>query len=288
MTIASEMEFPELLAGSGTPDVWVRCGAVPAHLSSAPPTGLFFEADADSFLLRVEGVARYWVRAGRDIVVDVAADALDVQVRTFFLGAVLTAVLHQRGVLVLHASGVVGARGAVLFAGSSGGGKSTLLAALVGRGYEPFGDDVAVVTQEATNQLLVHPGVPQVRLWADAATRLGHRVEESSRILPSIDKYALPLKAFGGCAPRPLTGLYVLSVGDGDELQFEPIEGSQCFTAIREYTRNLQIMEDLQMQRPHFHLAAAVASRIPVVRISRPRGRDSLDELVDRVESTLA
>ena len=112
MTIASEMEFPELLAGSGTPDVWVRCGAVPAHLSSAPPTGLFFEADADSFLLRVEGVARYWVRAGRDIVVDVAADALDVQVRTFFLGAVLTAVLHQRGVLVLHASGVVGARGA--------------------------------------------------------------------------------------------------------------------------------------------------------------------------------
>lgn len=288
MTIASEMEFPELLAGAGTPDVWVRRGAAPEYLSSALPTGMCFQVEGDSFLLRVEGVARYWVRAGREIVVDVEAGALDVQVRTFFIGAVLTAVLHQREVLVLHASGVVGSRGAVLFAGRSGDGKSTLLAALVGRGYEPFGDDAAVVTQDASQRLLAHPGVPQVRLWADAVTRLGHTLEESCRVLPSIDKYALSLKALRGRAPQPLIGLYVLSVSDGDDVRFERIEGSQCFTAIREYTRNLQIMEDLQMQQPHFHLAAAVASRIPVVRISRPRGVDSLDELVDRVESTLA
>ena len=287
MTIASEMEFPELLAGSGAPDICVRRGAAPARLSSACAVGVFFEAEGDSFLLRVEGVARYWVRAGREVVVDVAAGALDVQVRTFFLGAVLTAVLHRRGVLVLHASGVVGARGVVLFAGRSGDGKSTLLAALVRRGYEPFGDDAAVVTQGPTEQLLVHPGVPQVRLWADAATRLGHSLEESGRLLPSMDKYALPLKKFRAHTPRRLAGLYVLSVCDGDQVRFAPIVGSECFSAVREYTRNLHIMEDLQMHQPHFHLAAAVASQVPVVRISRPRGRDSLDELVDGVEASL-
>ena len=288
ITIASEFEFPELVTGSGVPDVVVRRGAVPECLPGSTSGGVRFEAKRDSFLLCVEGIARFWACAGREVVIDTAPVASEPQIRTLFLGLVLTAVLHQRGVLVLHASGVVGSRGAMLFAGHSGDGKSTLLAALASRGYEPLGDDAAVVTQEATGRLLAHPGFPQVRLWADAAARLGHSLDDLCRILPSEDKYALQLGAFRERPPETLGGLYVLGVqDDDDEVRFEPIVGSECFAAVRTYTRNLPLLEGLQMRLPHFHLAAAVASRIPVVRITRPRGRDSVDELVGRLETSL-
>ena len=288
ITIASEFEFPELVAGSGAPDLRVRSGVVGEGLPESTRGGIFFETKRDSFLLCVEGIARFWACAGREVVIDTAPDASEQQVRTLFLGLVLTAILHQRGVLVLHASGVVGSHGAMLFAGHSGDGKSTLLAALASRGYEPFGDDAAVVTQESTGRLLAHPGFPQVRLRADVAARLGHSIDELCPVLPSVDKYALRLGAFRVRPPEALGSLYVLGVqDDDDELRFEPMVGGECFAAVRTYTRNLHMLEGLQMQLPHFHLAAAVASRIPVVRITRPRGRDSLDELVDRLEASL-
>ena len=287
ITIASELEFPQLLTGSGAPDVWVRYGAVPEHLPSPVRTGVLFEVQQDSFLLRVEGIARYWMRAGRDVLVDVSPGALASQVSTFFLGSVLTAVLHQRGALVLHASGVVGSRGAALFAGHSGSGKSTLLAKLVNRGYEALGDDAVVVTRDATGQLLAHPGFPQIRLWADAVTRLGQSLEGLRRVFPGADKYALRPAGFRGCVPVPLAGLHVLGLCAGDDVRLEQVEGRERFSVVREYTKNVQILEGLQMQVPHFRLAAETACRVPIVRMLRPRGRDSLDELVRRVVSSL-
>lgn len=287
ITIASEFEFPELAAGFGAPDIAVRLGTVPDCMPASTRGGVWFEAKPDSFLLCIEGVAQYRVRAGREVVLSSEPGAPSIQVRSYFLGAVLTAILHQRGALVLHASGVMGPRGAVLFAGHSGDGKSTLLAALSRRGYEALGDDAVVVTEASTGLLLAHPGFAQVKLWADVATRLGHVPGEQLRLDPGIDKYAFRLDWCRQKVPAPLAALYVLNVREGDEVLFEPIVGSEAFHIVRAYTRNLQVLEGLRMQLQHFRLAAAAAARVPIVRISRPYGSDSLDKLVDRLEARL-
>lgn len=286
ITIASEVEFPELEAGSGAPDIAVRLGTVPECQPAWSSGGISLFAAPDVFILRVEGVARYLARAGREVVVSLESGASPREVRRYFLGLVLTAILRQRGVLVLHASGVVGARGAVLFAGHSGDGKSTLLAALASRGHETLGDDAVAVTERA-GQLFAHPGFAQVNLWEDAATRLGHVPGELGRLDPGVDKYAFRLEGFRRNVPAPLAGLYVLSVGVEDEVWFEPIVGSEAFHAVRAYTRNVRFLEELGMLSLHFRLAAAVAARVPIVRIARPRGRDSVDELVAGLESYL-
>lgn len=288
ITFESEFEFPELVHGSGTPDLRVRRGVPGGALAELTRAGTCFEARPDGFFLRVEGVARVWAIAGREIVVDVEAGATESEVRILFLGTVLTAFLHQRKALVMHASGVATSRGVVLLAGHSGDGKSTLLAALAGRGCDPFGDDAAVVTEEATGQPVVHPGFPYARLWADAARRLGHSVDEASRVLPGMDKYWLRLGAQQTCAAQRLIGICILGIHDaGEDVRFDPIVGSERFGVVHAYTRNLPLLECLQMQVPHFRLAASVASHVPVVRMSRPRGRDSLDELLERLEPWL-
>lgn len=288
ITFESEFEFPELARGSGSPDVRVRRGTASGADEELKRAGTFFESRVEGFFLRVEGLARVWAIDGREIVIDVEAGATESAVRILFLGTVLTAFLHQRKALVMHASGVVTPRGVVLLAGHSGDGKSTLLAALAGRRFDPFGDDAAVVTEEATGLPVVHPGFPYARLWADAARRLGHSLDEASRVLPGMDKYSLRLGAQRARAPRRLFGICVLGIhDDGEDVRFDTVVGSERFSMVRAYTRNLPLLESLQMQVPHFQLAASVASRVPVVRMSRPRGRDSLDELVERLEPWL-
>ena len=56
-------------------------------------------------------------------------DLYESDVRVFLLGSCIGALLHQRGILVLHAGAIHTDKGAVLFTGPWGIGKSTLLAA---------------------------------------------------------------------------------------------------------------------------------------------------------------
>jgi energy-coupling factor transporter ATP-binding protein EcfA2 len=249
---------------------------------------VLFEASPDNYLLRLDGTARYWARAGREVLIDIAPKALEVRVRTHFLGAVLTALLHQRGVLVMHASCVLGSRGAVLLAGHSGHGKSTLAAALASRGYRAAGDDAAVVTADRDDRLIVQPGFPQVRLWADAVSRLGHSPEQVRRVDPDKAKYALELGESHTPEPHALAALFLLGVRPSGPVQHETVSGAESFNAVLAHTRNLRVLQGLRMQVPHFRLVTSVSSRVPITRMTRPLDRDSLAELVDRVVPALS
>lgn len=84
----------------------------------------------------------------------------------------LVAALLVRGRLPLHAAAVVVAGRAILIAGASGRGKSTLAAALIGAGGQVIADDMASPLV-ADGRVTVTPVLPRLRLMADAAQALG-------------------------------------------------------------------------------------------------------------------
>ena len=105
--IESELKFPEFLPAveddvdfSGPPVV-IRYGDVPAELENPTGRGVLYQASAHQFLLKLDGVARYLVCNGNEIVVEPAPGSLASDVRVFLLGSCFGALLHQRGVLVL-------------------------------------------------------------------------------------------------------------------------------------------------------------------------------------------
>lgn len=297
LTIESELPLPELVPltnpnGNGkepSPNttVAVRLGTVPAALGDPIGEGVLYQASANQFLLKLDHIARYLVQNGNEIIVQPAPDALASDVRVFMLGAGFGALLHQRELLVLHASGIRTETGAVLFCGHSGVGKSTLLGELLNRGYPMMVDDVCGVVLDGTGQPHVLPAYPRTRLWADAAKQLQIETEGLERTRPTLEKYERQLPDCFWDQPTPLRHIYQLTTTNQDELTLTPLSTIDTFNAVLHNTYRHTFLDGLAMRQPHFQMVTAVASQMGASCVMRPSGSFKLKELADRIEEDL-
>ncbi|MYD86899.1 MAG: hypothetical protein F4130_12680 [Acidobacteria bacterium] len=285
LCIRSEIEVPFAAeAPRGKPDLTIRtAAALPALEESSHGRGGWRFAP-DRVLLDVDGVARYLVRnRGREIVV-APSNGTDDQVGAFLCGPVLGACLQQRGYLTLHASAVETEAGAVLFAGPRGIGKSTLLAALLDRGYRMLADDVSAIVVRAGGRPEVLGAFPHVRLWADVLDRL--RWNGQARALAEVRgarrKWWLPVERFRE-APLAVRAVCVLSAHDRDSIEMRPAPVSTAFASLVRHTYRPRLVRALGLERPRFRMVEAVVRRARVVLVRRPPEAFRLDALADRI-----
>ena len=277
-----------MATGIDAPDVVIRRGIVPAELENVTGKGVLYQATANQFLLTMHDVARYLVQNGNEIIVEPAPDSLESDVRVFLLGSCIGALLHQRGILVLHAGAIHTDKGAVLFTGPSGIGKSTLLGELLRRGYEMMVDDVCgvVLDTEGTPQVL--PGYPRTRLWLDAAQKLEQDTDTMARTRPEMEKYERQLPEQYWDRPAPLRAIYLLTTNNENKLNLTPEPPIHTFRIVLHNTYRQQFLDGLEMRTPHFRLVAAVARQTRVTRVTRPSYPFRLTELADMIEHDLA
>lgn len=287
LTLASSIELPELRPSDAEPVVTVRSGPVPAVLDAPHKTGALFQAAPGEYLLRIAGIGAYWVRGGTDIVIEAAPECAAATVRSFLLGSPLTALLHQRGALVLHAAAMAGGRGAVLIAGHSGAGKSTTVATLMRRGHRVLADDAAAVVSDAGGGLTVHPGFPQINLWRDALDRLGESGEAMPRARERIDKYQWPIGGSFIDVPQRPAHLVILGLSNEAGVRSEPVVHRDAFLAIRGLTRNRRAAEGLGVAPRNFSVTTSLAATVPILRLTRPRGSDTTGEIADTIAALL-
>lgn len=293
--IESELEFPEFLPATGNdtgaPSITIRYGDVPTELENPTGKGVLYQASAHQFLLKLDGVARYLVRNGNEIVVQPAPGSLASDVRVFLLGSCLGALLHQRGVLVLHASGIGTEKGAFLFTGPSGIGKSTLLGELLRQGHKMLVDDVCAITPDAvgypSGYPVVQPAYPRTRVWADTARQLAVETEGLDRTRPEMEKFERQMPEQFWDQPAPLRRIYHLTSNNKDELSLKPLPRVQTFGAVLHNTYRHVFLDGLEMRKPHFDLVSAVASQVGVTRVVRPSGSFKLAELADLIEQDM-
>jgi hypothetical protein len=289
LNIASCMDLPEFLPGNGgAPDVVVDYGPVPVSLDEVRSKGVRYQAAPGRFLLTVDGVARYLVADGREILIQKTACAEDDAVRLFLQGSAFGALLHQRGVLPLHASAIRASGGAVLFCGVSGAGKSTLAGAFFKRGYPVLADDICALSPGDGGIPLVLPGFPQIKLWADATRKLAEDCTFLPRVRQELEKYGLPLQE-GFCSePTPLKRIYILNATNTDRFEIGSIKGLEKFNALIRSTYRFRFTEGLGSKREHFNQCAVIGRKMDVQRVTRPRRGFRIDELMDLIEKDFA
>ena len=286
LQIDSELPLPGLLPGSSRPsDVKIRYGPVPNNLPEPLGKGRYFEATDDAFLFRVKDTARYLVVEGQQIIIDRDPDCHEDVLRTYLMGSAFGALMHQRRLLVMHASSIQTARGAVLFVAPSGHGKSTLLAALLDRGYAMLSDDVTAIDMHSQSAPVAYPSFPSMRLGTDAAARIGRQIDSLPRVRHT-DKHVVPVENF--CAdPLPVHAVYALEVHEAPDIRLAQVDGVERFTNVANNTYRYEFLETLGLRQVHFQAASRLAQAIQVYQIKRPESPFLLNELVDRLWAEL-
>lgn len=271
LRLRSEWLLPELSAcgAQEAPDIVIVRRAIPPGL----PHGPMLQMMDDGVLLTIEGVARYWIAEGASIGVDPETGARDENVRLFLLGSAMGILLHQRGLLPLHANAVEVAGRAIAFVGRSGAGKSTLAGWFHDSGHRVIADDVCVVRFNAAGEPFATAGIPRLRLWKDALLASG-RSPDDYRLSyagdENYEKYDVPL---GKCEDAPelrLAAIYQLE--EGSEFAISALNGVAAAQTLFANTYRGAFVQLTGKPRDHWDACLRLLARTPVFRVSRSWG----------------
>ena len=281
--IRSDLRLPELHAVTlaSDPQVNVRLGPV----ASAGQVGLVpIEKGAQ---LTIDQIARYAITDGSTITIDREADVPDANVRLYLLGSAMGILLHQRGLLPLHANAVEIDGQAYAFTGASGAGKSTLAAWFHDHGHRIIADDVCAISFDQDQSPFVAPGLPRLRLWREALERSGRDAAAFERSYAgddSWDKFDVPLPHGSTIpGPVPLAGIYVLVKGNA--LEIARLQGIEAIEAMFANTyRGVHVPEFGDVGQ-HWRSCVRLASHTPTFQLIRPWDLDSLVDDIPKLVS---
>ena len=287
LILQSDLELPQLRrqeTSHSEPDVRIRLGAVPDRLEHAQARGLLYEISAEEFRLGLDGIGSFWVRKGHEIIVRRHPDSDDDSVRVFLLGSAFGALLHQRGLLPLHASAIGVDGGCVAFVGPSGSGKSTLAAAFSRNGYPLLADDLLAVAPGPDGWAKAWPSWPQLKLWGDSMRRAGHSTRQHRRFRGLKGRYVVPVSGPVSHTVHPLTRIYVIGRGDDETLTKERMTGSDGLAALIAHTYRAQFLDGMGRRPDHFRLCTELGRVTEIYRIRRPGRRFELKQLQKLIE----
>lgn len=282
LTVRSELELPELSGGerSDAPDVCINLGKAGGAVDAAPG----IHADGDALVLIVTDIARFRIAGGSSIVVEPVPGVPERNVRLFLLGSAFGALLHQRGLLPLHANAVEINGKAVAFMGHSGAGKSTLAAWFHDHGFRVLADDVCVVSLDDEGRAMARTGLPRLRLWAEALDASGRASADYSRSYignAPQDKFDVPVEPYAWTRDELELGpLYVLEAGP--DVSIEPVRGVDAVQLLFANTYRGKYVALTGTARLHYDACVRLARRCPLFRARRAWDLGRFDEQAEQ------
>ena len=285
MAIGSDLEIPEFdVVDPCKVDVTVYFGAVENSPPKDGETQGTWWARANEVVISIKGVARYLVRNGCEIVVDKADGATDAEVCGFLLGSAFAAVLQQRGVLPLHASSIATEKGAILFLGKSGFGKSTLAGQFARLGYQVMSDDVTGVTVEDGGVFAI-PSYPSSRMTQTSLDHLEIR-NQLEKVPSSVPKFNVPI-ARHLKEKQPIYAICVLSLEGIEEPTIRPLRQSVGMNLVAQFTYRGNFMKGMGLLAQRFEMAADISKSVKFFLAERPVNQPSFDSLQHLISDAL-
>jgi hypothetical protein len=270
---------------SGQANVFIYENTVPENLNVIINRGPVFQSNDHEFLLYLENIGSFYIRNGNEIIVNRLAGPHQNDFSTFVSGACFGALLHQRGLLPLHASSVVFKNKGILIAGVSGAGKSTLAASFVKNGGKLVADDISCVSY-SDKKLLVLPSFPTIKIWHDSLLHLELFKPDLQPVRDSLLKYYLPVENFND-TPAHIHVILILSSRNKPEIEIREIKGVEKFRLLKKNTYFFRGIEGTSMVQKHFQLIMNMASSIPVYQIIRPVAGIETETLIKAISVKL-
>jgi hypothetical protein len=293
LRIISDLPLPGLTVCSDEiptrGDIIIRRAPVCESLLTVAVTFPSGEFNEKELLLKIPGVGRYLLRNGSEILIDQEPVSDYGDVCAYLIGTILGVLGHQRGTPPLHASVIDFSEGCVAFVGKKGAGKSTLAAALAGRGHQVIADDVCFLQLDNGCQVRAWPGSSRVRLWEDSMEALGCSGLGSEREMRGYNKYFMSVgPAPNSMKSRCLRRVYALHSAPGAGAgKMTQVRGAAALEILMQNIFRLGLAERMGYKPVAFGVCAAAAREVPIFRFSRRLEFDLLDETVEVLENHL-
>ncbi|MET0528123.1 MAG: serine kinase, partial [Microvirga sp.] len=210
------------------------------------------------------------------------------------LGPVMATIMHHRGNLVLHGSALEVERGAVVFLGDKGAGKSTMAGAMTTAGHALITDDVIAISADEEGRSAVVNAYPTIKLSDAALETFG---ADGFDLLPLDAAVPAKQRARVGVAPRlertPIVRVYILARGAADAVpHVETLPLGEALPQLFGHSYMTRygadpFRHDGGMVK-HMRQCAALLDQAPVKRLTVPGSIARLAEAVALVEQDSA
>lgn len=289
LDVRSEVRLDELTrkkkaSGVEAPSINMRRSNLRNEVEGWDGHGRIVRASQDEVLLHYKDVGTFLIRQGREILFDAAPDLPSETLQNFLTGVCMGVLLHQRGALVLHASGVEIGERVAAFVGEKGMGKSTLAATFQSRGNALVTDDVLAITVENGHGLppRVTPSFPQIKLWPDALeAALSSDRQQLPRVHPSVEKRIGRAETMAQQA-QPLGCIFVLA--HGEEIAVEPLSVQEAFAETIRHSYARRLLPRTGTSKRHFGQVSQLLQTVPMALLKRPRDLSQLPAVARAVE----
>lgn len=283
LNISSEVELPGMIEIDSDNKFHVQ---ISLNEVNVPP---FKGIDSPNYFVDGENVYLWWdeigkvkISDGKQIIVDSSSNlnSNETSIIPFLLGPVMSILLYQRGLLVLHGSSINVNNGAIAFLGYRGLGKSTTAINLYKKGYPLITDDILAVEFNKEGLPVVYPGYPHARLSDDSYMHI------NTDILTPIRTYAGKVfcDASRGFLPEPveLKKIYILE--EGEKLRISNFKSQESvINLIRHSTAN-RVMQDNKDQAKNLIQCANLIKNITISRLEISHSFKNLPDLVNLIE----
>ena len=206
----------------------------------------------------------------------------DDTLRHLLLDQVLPLAMSAAGEFVLHASAVQVGRDAIVFAGPSGRGKSTLAAACMAAGATLVADDCVRVVR-AGSDYHAQPSYPGLRLWDDSVARM-YPDAACATVAAYTGKLRVPSRT--ASRPTPSRRIYLVDRAAASGPRILPAAAPAVVDLLR-YVFRID-PHDRQSMAADFSMAASLVARGCVRRLILPDSLAALDAAVSAVHDDAA
>ena len=280
LIVQSDLELPELpTATEKDVDVVIRYQSVPEHLADFTEKTLWYEVAGSKFLLRVDGVAKYYVEDGTTISIEPEQGVSEDLIRLFLYNPIFGRLLQQRNYLVLHGAVAVINGRAIALLGASTEGKSSVALKLYTRGHEVLADEICAISYRE-GKAYVFPEIARLTVWRDTLDAVGMDPDKYKPLRQDLEKYSIPVDDRFYGKEVELSGIVLLTRHNQNDIKFELIQGGNKLKKLVTFSEapnmgqnNVKIFQTL-----------AETGKARMIELSFNHKLHFLDEIADLIE----
>ncbi|EKF85886.1 hypothetical protein [Methanobacterium formicicum] len=236
-------------------------------------------------LLRFNGYSDYYIN-DKQIICHIHQEEYNL-IEIQFLGIVLSYWLERKGIPTIHASGVNVDNNAVAFLSSNKGGKTSIAASLMQKGFHLITDDILPLDLVDEN-ILCRPGYPTMRMWPDEAEYfLGHS-DDLPVVHPEISKKRVfvGLNDFGRFDnyKSELKCIYIPKrISKKNEIEIKPVTPVKAVLELVKHSFSPYLVETMGWQPRRLEKFATIIKKVPVKQLIYPSGYRYLPKLCEAI-----